>query len=314
MVSVDDTGLLWMRHDDKAYCIEMIGVGVFAKVEKDEYPQALAWYTLGEACDMVEAHTGFEDEWELIVEHMPKYKGGRNKSKWAATTTKSEWHDLVDKVTREIAETVGAAVVQVEKAEADDIMSEICRTKLDECTVCIVSMDGDMAQLQKYPGVIQYNNIKKEFVQVEDPKYGLLVKVLGGDSKDNVKSCKRPTPRKPTKKDPRETIIKPIGVKSAEELLLDGSASVYQLATDEGWVDQLEFNSRMIGLDNTPKELRKTIRKALADGLSYVKRVGRLDSFGIPMEDIRAMRAVASVKKVKFMGSGTAEDGTYVGE
>jgi hypothetical protein len=131
--------------------------------------------------------------------------------------------------------------------------------------------------------------------------------VLTGDAGDNIKSIKRKVPRKPTKADPREETTAPIGTKAAEEILANGS--VEKTAEEQGWMDELEFNATMIYLASTPVELQAEIKKAVSDALSNLKRIGRIDSFGISMDDLKLMRNKAIMKTVKFSGAGTAETG-----
>lgn len=303
-IAKDESGMLWMSHDQNIYAIEQTGAGIFTKQKKKngEAPENLMWVNLKEA-DLTE----FQDVMTQIRDNYPKYKGGRNKAKWAQVTSKSEWIEEVNNLTREIALALGAAVIQVPKAEADDIMHTLAKSKGDKHSLVIMSEDSDMDQLQSYPNVIRYKPSCKEFVQVEDPLYGIRMKVILGDAGDNVKSVKRWVSRKPTKKDPRTGMIKPIGVTGAEELLASGKLRATAIA--EGWIDNLEFNTKMIYLPASPVELQATILDVAQEAVTNVPKSGRIDSFGIPLSELKIMRATATIRKVQFSATGTAEEG-----
>lgn len=303
-VALDESGTLWMTHDLATYAIEQVGMGIFAKNEKkqDEIP-SLQWTTL----EAAETAPEFQSYLTQITDHYPKYKGGRNKSKWAQTTSRAEWIEYLKEVTEEIAQALGGAVVQVDKAEADDLMASLAVNKGADRLLYIMAEDSDMDQLQCYPFTMRYRISTKEFVVVEDPTYGVRLKTLTGDKSDNIKSIKRLVPRKPTKKDPRTMIWKSTGVDGASEILAAGN--VVSRAKEEGWLEQLEFNSTMIYLGSAPAELKGKIMESMRAALKSIRKSGSIYNFGIPADEIKLMRSVAVVKKVKFSDSGTVEDG-----
>lgn len=304
-VAIDEAGVLHMSHDLTEYKITQVGIGIFTKLEvkKDEKDDELPWVTLEAAV----ANEEFAPYLSQIRDNFPKYKGGRNKSKWSQATPKSEWVGYLNEVIREIAPVFNAAVVQVDKAEADDIMHCLAKNKGDDNTIIIMAEDGDMDQLQSYPNVKRLRLSTKELIEVEDPEYAIRVKVLHGDSGDNVKSVKRRCPRKPTKKDPSAWIMKPTGIVAAHEILSSGS--VVQRATEEGWLRDLEFNTKMIYLGCAPQELQDAIYEECKTALRNRTRSGSIHSFGVPEDQLSMMRASATIKRMQFSSYGAAEEG-----
>ena len=76
--------------------------------------------------------------------------------------------------------------VQVERAEADDIIAVIAKNFHHKEKIMIVSSDKDFQQLQRYPNVEQYSPAKKGILTCDDPYDFLLEHVVRGDSSDGV--------------------------------------------------------------------------------------------------------------------------------
>ena len=76
--------------------------------------------------------------------------------------------------------------VQVERAEADDIIAVIAKNFHHKEKIMIVSSDKDFQQLQRYPNVEQYSPSKKGILRCDDPYDFLLDHVVRGDSSDGV--------------------------------------------------------------------------------------------------------------------------------
>ena len=74
--------------------------------------------------------------------------------------------------------------INIDKCEADDIISEACRYYKDK-EVIILSSDTDMEQLCAYPNVRIFSNISKKFKQITNP-YKVLSKKLDKEATDNL--------------------------------------------------------------------------------------------------------------------------------
>ena len=114
----------------------------------------------------------------------PNYKAGRK-----ANREKSEhdWEyifDLLSKVKNEIKQFLPYKVIEVESAEADDIIAVLCKRTNEK--VLILSGDKDFIQLHN-DRVKQYNPVLNKFVgQGEDPYKYIREHILKGDRSDGI--------------------------------------------------------------------------------------------------------------------------------
>jgi 5'-3' exonuclease len=77
-------------------------------------------------------------------------------------------------------------VIEVEGAEADDIIGVLTARKAPHEDVLILSSDKDFVQLQKYPNVIQYSPILKRFVKTDNPYQYVKEHIIRGDKGDGI--------------------------------------------------------------------------------------------------------------------------------
>ena len=115
-------------------------------------------------------------------ELFPNYKAARKKIR---TTTDTDWQDLYDKLNllkSELTEWFPYKVLQVDKAEADDIIAVL--VGLANERTLILSSDKDFIQLHHF-NVRQYSPIQKKFVE-GDAKWSLHEKIIKGDVGDGV--------------------------------------------------------------------------------------------------------------------------------
>ena len=112
----------------------------------------------------------------------PNYKASRKKSRAA---TSIDWENLyvcLNQLKEELTEWFPYKLIQVEKAEADDIIAVLVRLA-NERTL-ILSSDKDFVQLHAF-NVRQYSPMQKEFVE-GDAKWSLHEKIIKGDVGDGV--------------------------------------------------------------------------------------------------------------------------------
>lgn len=128
---------------------------------------------------------------DAVTGQIPAYKGSRSKAHWKAKTPKEEFNRLLRNIAYTFAPLVGGKVVEVDFAEADDIIHEYTKMEPGNNTI-LVSFDMDLQQCCKNGMFVHYWNFqKKEWVECNtmDVWYKLFCKVIGGDSSDNVKGC-----------------------------------------------------------------------------------------------------------------------------
>ena len=120
----------------------------------------------------------------------PNYKYSRRKDR---KNSKLDWNSIFDTlhlIRDELAENFPYKVLQVEKAEADDIIASIvfhiAKEPKNYEKVLILSGDKDFIQLQKYNFVSQYSPIQKKFINGIDPTTYIKEHILRGDRSDGV--------------------------------------------------------------------------------------------------------------------------------
>ena len=117
----------------------------------------------------------------------PYYKANRKKSR---ETSEFDWKAIFDclhKIRAELKEVFPYRVIDVESAEADDIIGTLCREYGDMGEkILILSGDKDFIQLQRYLNVRQYDPVRKKFITHNDPDKFLFEHILKGDAGDGI--------------------------------------------------------------------------------------------------------------------------------
>jgi len=129
-------------------------------------------------------------------EYFPPYKGNRKADREKSSI---DWHalfDMLNVIKQEIKDTFPYRVVQVEGAEADDVIGSICMKygqllNSDE-KILILSGDKDFVQLQVYGNVTQYDPVRKKSLAAADPSKFLEHLILSGDRGDGVPNVLSP--------------------------------------------------------------------------------------------------------------------------
>ena len=115
----------------------------------------------------------------------PYYKANRKKNRDASEINWNQVFDIFNKIKGEIKEHFPYRVIQVESAEADDIIATLV-TENNDKTILILSADKDFVQLQKYATVKQYDPIRKKWIKEDNPQQYLYEHILRGDQGDGI--------------------------------------------------------------------------------------------------------------------------------
>jgi 5'-3' exonuclease len=100
-----------------------------------------------------------------------------------------DWHlifETLNKIRDELKENFPYKVLEVEGAEADDIIAVLAGRMSPTEDILILSSDKDFVQLQKYPNVAQYSPILKRFVKTENPQEYIKEHIIRGDRGDGI--------------------------------------------------------------------------------------------------------------------------------
>lgn len=120
----------------------------------------------------------------------PYYKANRKKSREASELDWKAIFDCLGKIRAELKEFFPYKVIDIETAEADDIIGTLVGEFGSEINsgekILILSADKDFIQLHKYANVKQYDPTRKKWVEHSDPVRYLKEHILKGDSGDGV--------------------------------------------------------------------------------------------------------------------------------
>jgi len=119
-------------------------------------------------------------------EYFPQYKASRKKNRDASGHDWNSIFDCLHKIKTELKEHSPYKVIDVDTAEADDIIATLTIAKSAHEKVMILSSDKDFAQLQKYPNVQQYSPILKKFIVEPLPSVQLKQMIIRGDKGDGI--------------------------------------------------------------------------------------------------------------------------------
>lgn len=182
-------------------------------------------------------------------EYFPFYKAGRKKSREKSSL---DWHmifDMLAKFKTELKENFPYRVVDVEGAEADDIIGTLVPRHAPHEKILIISSDGDFLQLQRYGNVKQYNPAQKKYLKSENPALELKEKIILGDRGDGIPNILSASDCFVT-----ETKQKTITSKKLSEFL---NADIGQYDT----IAQIGYsrNEKLIDLSKIPDDIKNKI-------------------------------------------------------
>lgn len=115
----------------------------------------------------------------------PYYKANRKKTRDASEINWNQVFEIFNKIKGEIKEHFPYRVIQVDSAEADDIIATLV-TENKKDTILILSADKDFVQLQKFNNVKQYDPIRKKWIKEDNPQQYLYEHILKGDQGDGI--------------------------------------------------------------------------------------------------------------------------------
>jgi hypothetical protein len=117
----------------------------------------------------------------------PYYKENRKKNLEESEINWKEIFDYLNKIRGEIKEYLPYRVIDVESAEADDIIATLCEKFSDHNeTTLVLSGDKDFIQLHKYKNVQQYDPTRKKWIKHENPQQYLKEHIMHGDEGDGI--------------------------------------------------------------------------------------------------------------------------------
>jgi hypothetical protein len=125
-------------------------------------------------------------------EFFPQYKASRKKSRDASGHDWNSIFECLHKIKEELKEYSPYKVIDVDTAEADDIIAVLAMRQSSQEKVMILSSDKDFAQLQKFTNVEQFSPILKKFIKEPLPYVQLKQMIIRGDKGDGIPNIMSP--------------------------------------------------------------------------------------------------------------------------
>ena len=184
-------------------------------------------------------------------EHFPQYKAGRKTTRDSSPLNWSQIFDCFNTIKTELKTIFPYKFIQVDKAEADDIIGLLSRTESRNEKVMIISSDKDFIQLHQYENVYQWSPVTKKLVNGIEPHGYLFEHILRGDKSDGIPNV--------LSKD--NSIVdgvrqKPITKKYVENFVMHNAELSGR--TDEE-IRNFHRNQKLIDLNETPPSLCEQI-------------------------------------------------------
>lgn len=123
-------------------------------------------------------------------EIFPQYKANRKRDREKSEINWPEVFNILNKVKLEIKDNFKYRVIQVARAEADDVIGTLAHKFGNMLNtgekIMILSGDKDFAQLHVYGNVRQYDPVRKRFIAHTDPVQFTRELILKGDRGDGI--------------------------------------------------------------------------------------------------------------------------------
>lgn len=183
----------------------------------------------------------------------PYYKANRKRDR---DDSGMDWPTIFlsfDKIKKELKSVLPYKVIEVDGAEADDIIATMVVRNSPEPTV-IFSSDQDFLQLQRFDNVTQYSQHQKKYLTTDNPAATLKEHIIRGDRGDGV----------PNFMSPDDCFVvgkrqKPINTKKLEVWL---NQEPKEFCTTDSILRWYKRNEMLIDLSQIPPSLSKQIVEA----------------------------------------------------
>ena len=196
-------------------------------------------------------------------EIFPQYKASRKKSRDASGHDWNSIFECLHKIKEELKEHSPYKVVDVDTAEADDIIATLAIRQSIHEKVMILSSDKDFAQLQRFDNVEQYSPILKKFIKEPLPTVQLKQMIIRGDKGDGI----------PNILSTDDSIINGVRQKPITEAKIINWLNQAPEDFCEGeMLRNYKRNEMMIDLTKVPETLQKSIIDAYESAAGHTKQ------------------------------------------
>jgi hypothetical protein len=180
----------------------------------------------------------------------PFYKAGRKKDRAASTLDWTLIFETLNKIRDEIKEYFPYIVLDVNRAEADDIIAVLVQHVCPVENKLILSGDKDFMQLQQYSNVDQFAPVQKKFLRTDSPQDFLKEHIIRGDRGDGIPNCLSSD----------DVLVRGERQKSISKKKLSG----WMASDPDDWNDSNQLrgyrrNEQLIDLEFVPQDLKEEI-------------------------------------------------------
>jgi len=179
-------------------------------------------------------------------QYFPYYKANRKKTRDASEINWTHVFEVFNKIKSELREFFPYRVIQIETAEADDIIATLVQRSSIPEEILILSGDKDYIQLHKYSYIKQYDPTRKKWITHNDPQRYLFEHICKGDSSDGIPNILSDADSFVSGK--RQ---KPLTQKKIDELYNDFSNQQYTVS--------FERNKQLIDLTMIPENIKEQV-------------------------------------------------------
>jgi hypothetical protein len=184
-------------------------------------------------------------------DYFPFYKAVRHQKRNESAVDWNKIFHCLDTLKAEFREVLPYKIIEVDGAEADDIIGVLCFTAPFDDRKLIISADRDFLQLQRVANLKQYDPMRKHYVETDNWLKHLRTHIIKGDRGDGIPSILNPDNVFVEGKRQR-----PISAKKLETWL-SGDHSDFDLDTHARY----KRNKTLIDLAHVPAQIMKDIRQ-----------------------------------------------------
>lgn len=120
----------------------------------------------------------------------PYYKANRKKTQENSPLDWFKIFEILNKIREELKEFFPYRVIQIDHAEADDIIATLVLENdnkiLTTEKILILSGDKDFIQLHRFANVKQYDPVRKKFITHSNPNKYIKEHIIRGDAGDGI--------------------------------------------------------------------------------------------------------------------------------
>lgn len=187
-------------------------------------------------------------------EYFPFYKSNRKKDREKSGFDWTLIFQTLNKIREELKVNFPYKVLDVDGAEADDIIGVLSARQSPHEEILILSSDKDFIQLQKYKNVIQYSPIMKKFVKSDSPTEYTKEHILRGDRGDGIPNFL--SPDNCFALGERQKVL---NTKKMTEWL---AMKPEEFCSNDNMLRGYKRNQQLIDLDFIPEKIRESIVEA----------------------------------------------------